>query len=79
MTKKYYGVAVNGVFIRANSKEEAERIFTNKFTDNQLEFAGVHLTGTVYDSGDLEEIRHLGHVHWPECMSDTEMCIDHDE
>ena len=79
MSKKYYGVAVDGAHIRANSKEEAERIFANKFTDNQLEFACVYHDGTVYDSGDLEEIRHLGHVHWPECMSDPEMCIDHDE
>ena len=79
MTKKYYGVAVDGALIRANSKEEAKKIFANKFTDSQLEFACVYHNDTIYDSDDLEDIRHLGHVHYPECVSDHEMCISHDE
>jgi|21_taG_2_1085346.scaffolds.fasta_scaffold242929_2 hypothetical protein len=76
MAKKYYGIGVDGLIIRANSKEEAEKIVANKFTESQLEFGSVYYDDSEYDSGDLEEIRHMGCLHYPECINDPEIpCV----
>ena len=76
MAKKYYGVKVDGLIIKANSKEEAEKIFTNKFTANQLEFACVYHDESVYTAFEVEEMRHLTCLHYPECIRDPAIpCI----
>ena len=76
MVKKYYSISVDSLIIRATSKEEAEKIVSKKFSANQLQFGCVYYDGTTYDADEILEIKHLAHVHYPECMSDPDTpCI----
>jgi|TARA_R100001530_G_scaffold13759_1_gene12614 hypothetical protein len=76
MVKKYYGVAVDGLIIRATSKEEAEKIVSNKFSPSQLQLGCVYYDGTTYDADKILEMKHLSHLHYPACINDPEIpCI----
>ena len=55
MVKKYYSISVDSLIIRATSKEEAEKIVSNKFSDSQLQFGCVYYDDTTYDIAKMSD------------------------
>ena len=76
MVKKYYSISVDSLIIRATSKEEAEKIVSNKFSDSQLQFGCVYYDDTTYDADEILEMNHLSHLYYPACINDSDIpCI----
>jgi len=42
-TKNFYGIKTDGLYIEANTSDEAIRIFKNKFTPKQLRYSCISI------------------------------------
>tara|TARA_R110000824_G_scaffold259090_1_gene447925 strand:+ start:267 stop:539 length:273 start_codon:yes stop_codon:yes gene_type:complete len=80
MTYKYYNVYVEGLNVRAKSKENAiklveknlKKVFKEGDIFSQFNDGTIVSVNHEWTKKELEEILHLGCPNWPNC--DTEGC-----
>ena len=80
MTYKYYNVFVEGINIRAKSKENAvkmveenlRKVFKEGDIFSQFNDGTIVYVDTEWTKKQLEDIQHLGCTNYPNC--DTEGC-----